>query len=125
MYLTGINRSDGWTNHSGGLRSLTAYSGSQTVTASETAVSGSSVMVIPQALERPLQGNAVMLRIVYTLRGAGMSTTKTNASLIALTGSWARDTHYTYKITITPNLPIEFTVSWTDWGDAEHYFMSI
>ena len=124
MYKTGIYRSTGWSNYSGALGSITAFDSSQTVTTTETAVAGSGVMPIPQALVRPIQGDEVKLRIVYTLQARGTSTVKTDAHLLALTGSWDRYKHYTYNIKITPDLPIEFTVSWTDWGSVDNYHLS-
>lgn len=124
MYKTGINRSAGWSNYSGALGSITAFDSSQTVTTTETAVTDSGVMPMPQALERPIQGDDVKLRIVYTLQARGTSTVKTDAHLLDLTGTWERGLHYTYKIKITPDLPIEFTVSWTDWGSVDNYHLS-
>ncbi|MBR5924678.1 MAG: fimbrillin family protein [Bacteroidales bacterium] len=124
MYKTGINRSDAWRNYSGALGSLTAFSGSQTVTTTETVVTDSGVMPIPQVLVRPIQGDEVKLRVIYTLQARGTSTVKTDAHLLALTGTWERGKHYTYKIKITPDLPIEFTVSWTDWGSVDNYHLS-
>ena len=124
MYKTGIHRSAGWRNYSGALGSITAFDGSQTVTTTETAVTDSGVMPIPQDLVRPIQGDEVKLRIVYTLQARGTRTVKTDAHLLALTGTWERRKHYTYKIKITPDLPIEFTVSWTDWGSVDNYHLS-
>lgn len=38
--------------------------------------------------------------------------------------TWLKNNHYTLTITISPNKPILFTVSWSSWGDAHNYFLS-
>ena len=38
--------------------------------------------------------------------------------------TWAKNAHYTLTIEISPNKPILFTVTWSDWGDAHNYFLS-
>lgn len=38
--------------------------------------------------------------------------------------TWIKNTRYTLTITISPNKPILFTVTWSDWGDAHNYFLS-
>lgn len=38
--------------------------------------------------------------------------------------TWVENAHYALTITISPNKPILFTVSWSSWGDAHNYFIS-
>lgn len=38
--------------------------------------------------------------------------------------SWSKNTHYTLSITISPDDPIEFTVSWSDWGDVNNFHLT-
>ena len=38
--------------------------------------------------------------------------------------TWTKNSHYNLTITISPNKPILFTVSWSSWGDAHNYFIS-
>ena len=38
--------------------------------------------------------------------------------------TWIGNAHYALTITISPNKPILFTVSWSSWGDSHNYFLS-
>lgn len=89
----------------------------QEVTTSETAVID-SVMVIPQELSA-----SARLYVEYTMSWvdhSGNTRTKTNRYYCPISGAWVKNNRYTYKITITPDNPIEFTIvsaEWIDWGD--------
>ena len=38
--------------------------------------------------------------------------------------AWSKNSHYTLNITISPDDPIEFTVSWSDWGDVYNFHIT-
>lgn len=38
--------------------------------------------------------------------------------------AWHKNSHYTLNITISPDDPIEFTVNWSDWGDAYNFHIT-
>lgn len=121
IYFSGICKTDrSWAGHSGGRHTLSVLSGgSQEATGTRTAVSGASVMVIPQTVVN----TDAMLRVVYTLELRGSNNPKTNECLLPITNNWASNGHYTYYLQITPDLPIEFTVSWSDWGVHYNYHL--
>lgn len=121
IYFSGICKTDrSWAGHSGGRHTLSVLSGgSQEATGTRTAVSGASVMVIPQTVVN----TDAMLRVVYTLELRGSNNPKTNECLLPITNNWTSNGHYTYYLQITPDLPIEFTVSWSDWGVHYNYHL--
>lgn len=112
-------------------QSLPAFSGSQTVITTETSVwedpldpvTPVTVMPLPQTLV----STTARLCIEYTLSWDGGITPRTNTCYCPITEDWVKNKHYIYHITITPNMPIEFTISsvnWTDWGDANNYHLT-
>lgn len=121
IYFSGICKTDrSWAGHSGGRHTLSVLSGgSQEATGTRTTVSGASVMVIPQTVVN----TDAMLRVVYTLELRGSNNPKTNECLLPITNNWESNGHYTYYLRITPDLPIEFTVSWSDWGVHYNYHL--
>ena len=109
-----------WTGHTGGRHTLSVLSsGSQEATGTRTAVSGASVMVVPQTVVN----TDAMLRVVYTLELRGSNNTKTNECYLPFTNNWEANGHYTYYLQITPDLPIEFTVGWSEWGVHYNYHL--
>ena len=38
--------------------------------------------------------------------------------------AWAKNSHYTVTLQISPDRPIQFTVSWDDWGAEHNYHLS-
>ena len=97
---------------------LPIFSGSQEVVTTPAAISDPtthedvSIITIPQTLV----GTEARMRIVYTLVARDESFSLTNDYSFSFTADWAKDTHYTYTISIRPNHPIQFTVSWSSWG---------
>lgn len=127
IYLSGDyrNSTGTWIVGRGGTAALPVFSGNQTVTTSEAVVvdnlgETAHVMPIPQDVSGDLI--EAKLRIVYTQQ-IGSSTPLENVCICDLSGSWVKNMHYTYKITITPNLPIEFTVDKFPWGDNHNIYI--
>ena len=127
IYLSGDyrNSTQTWIVGRGGTAGLPVFSGSQTVTTSEAAVVdnlGETVHVMP--IPQDVSGDLIeaKLRIVYTQQ-VGSSSPLENICICDLSGSWVKNNHYTYRITITPNLPIEFTVDKFPWGDNHNIYI--
>lgn len=126
LYMNAIHRNAGWADWSGLRRDIQVYTAPSesdlTLTTSFQPVA--SVIPLPQDLDN----EAAKLRVEYTIYADGMITTRTTVCEVRLsdvfTSAWAQNAHYTVNITITPDDPIEFTVSWTDWGDAYNYHIT-
>ena len=121
IYMSGICRGGTtWEGFTGGRRSITVLSGGtqEAIHNTRTAVTGASVMVIPQTVV-----GAASMKVTYTLEVRSTGAKSTNECYLDITNNWAANGHYTYYLQITPDLPIEFSVSWTDWGDAHNYHL--
>ncbi len=145
LYMTAILSSSAdwtswsWSNYSGSRQNLLVWqddpgdNSDDKVLAHSSPVSVGSVMPLPQSLsddaarlrvefqfsylEDPSDENSrvtistfreVFLRDVFT----------TNPS------EWTKNSHYTLTIQISPDKPIQFTVSWSDWGADYNYHLS-
>lgn len=132
LYSTAILRSSGWAAWSGARSNLAVYeddpdddSDDIVLTTSNQPLQG--VMPLPQDL-----GNqAARLHVEFTISGAGIAHERTTAREVLLStvfedvsGQWVMNSHYTLTIQISPDDPIEFTVSWSDWGDAYNWHLT-
>ena len=132
LYSTAILRSAGWAAWSGARSNLAVYeddpdddSDDIVLTTSNQSLQG--VMPLPQDL-----GNqAARLHVEFTISGAGIAHERTTAREVLLStvfedvsGQWVMNSHYTLTIQISPDDPIEFTVSWSDWGDAYNWHLT-
>lgn len=134
IYNTGIYKNSNSTWNIGNTtprQSLPAFSGSQTVITTEASVwedpSDPVTPVTVMPLPQTLVSTTARLCIEYTLSWDGGITPRTNTCYCPITEDWVKNKHYIYHITITPNMPIEFTISsvnWTDWGDANNYHLT-
>lgn len=129
IYLTGVyrnnfssyydSRDSYWDLRNSLRRSLPVYTGTQEVTSSDSPVLHNtnelSIMPIPQTLVN----TEARLRIVYSLSATGLGISETtNVFDFPFSGDWQPNHHYTYSFQITPNYPIQFTVSCSEWGTA-------
>ena len=128
IYNEGILRNVGsesgrsWYLASSHTSSLPVFTGTVPVESAESSIiSDASVIVIPQTFTSSTNG---MLRVEYKLSWTGSGNPRTNVCLCPLTGSWDINQHYIYTLRITPNMPIEFEVEWTEWGDANNYHLT-
>lgn len=132
LFTTAILRSSGWAAWSGERSNLAVYeddpdddSDDIVLTTGNQALQG--VMPLPQDL-----GNeAARLHVEFTISGAGIAHERTTAREVLLStvfedasGRWDMNSHYTLNITISPDDPIEFTVSWSDWGDVYNWHLT-
>ena len=86
-----------------------------------------SVMLIPQSLDYEY----AKLHVEYTISYSGILHERTNAYELPLStvfsaasSKWTANNHYTLNLTVVPDDPIEFTVSWSDWGDVYDYHIT-
>ena len=70
-------------------------------------------------------GSGATLHLAYTIQSEDMLTPRTAIHDIPLesifTADWDEENQYTLKVYITPDNPIEFTVTWSSWGSATNY----
>lgn len=129
IYSTAILRSSEWTDHSGARGNLVLYAddpadATDDITLTASAQSLPTVIPLPQDLNNA----AARLHVEFTVSFAGISHERTTAREVLLSkvfenagARWDRNAHYTLELTISPDDPIEFTVSWSNWGDVFNY----
>lgn len=86
-----------------------------------------AVMLIPQTFA----ADGAKLHVEYSLSHSGILHERTNAFEVDLatvfssaSSKWDKNRQYTLTLTVVPDDPIEFTVSWSDWGDDFHYHIT-
>jgi hypothetical protein len=137
LYMTGILKSSDWSwyNYSGSRQSILVWEedplddSDDAIAELENGVSHSigSVMPMPQSLSNDLS----RLQVVFTLSSASLQSDRTTTQNVFLRDvfttapyQWNRNAHYSLTIRISPDRPIEFTVSWSDWGADHNYHLS-
>lgn len=137
LYMTGILKSSDWSwdHYSGSRQSILVWEeapsdpSDDAIADLENGVSHSigSVMPLPQSLS----GDLTRLQVVFTLSSASLQSDRTTTRNVFLRDvftsvpyQWNRNSHYTLTIQISPDRPIEFTVSWSDWGADHNYHLS-
>lgn len=85
------------------------------------------VMLMPQSLSH----EDAKLHVEYSISYAGILHERTTAYEAPLStvfedasSRWDKNHHYTLTLTVVPDDPIEFTVSWSDWGDDFNYHIT-
>lgn len=129
IYSTAVLRSSGWADWSGARGNLVLYAdnpadNTDDITLTTTAQSLPPVIPLPQELTNA----AARLHVEFTVSYAGILHERTTAREVLLSnvfenvGShWEKNKHYTLELRVSPDDPIEFTVSWSDWGDVFNY----
>lgn len=86
-----------------------------------------AVMLIPQSLVH----ESAKLHVEYTISYTGILHERTNVYEVFLSdvftsdsSAWVKNKQYTLYLTVIPDDPIEFTVTWSDWGDDYHYHIT-
>lgn len=129
IYSTAILRSSGWAEYSGARGNLVLYADDPaddtddiTLTASERPLT--TVIPLPQ----DLTNNATRLHVEFSVSYEGISHERSTSREVLLSkvfenagAEWEKNAHYTLNLTISPDDPIEFTVSWSNWGDVFNY----
>ena len=135
IYLTAVHRSSGWMNWASPRGSVSvlapADASGYPVLATSYPASGSpqgATMLLPQSLDYEY----AMLHIEYTIDFAGLLQTRTMISNSPLSllfedldpVAWAEGKEYNVFISITPDDPIEFSVTWSNWGTVHNNHIS-
>lgn len=142
IYATGVLKSSDWSwyNYSGSRQDLPVWEddpdddSDDVVLAHGTATPLASVMPLPQDLTNDACWLHVEFEVSYhedplDPSSAVLSyTTSRNVYLrdvfYSAGSAWAKNTHYTVTLQISPDRPIQFTVSWDDWGAEHNYHLS-
>ncbi len=122
-----------WDNYSGSRQDLAVWIGSA-VLEHGIATPLDSVMPLPQDLTNEACWLHVEFDVSYHEDPSDLSSpllvysTSRNAYLgevFSNVGSaWTKNSHYTVTLLISPDRPIQFTVSWDDWGADHNYHLS-
>lgn len=135
IYLTGILKSSDWSwyNYGGFRQDLPVWSGSA-VLEHGTATPLAGVMPLPQDLTNDACWLHVEFDVSYHEDPLDPSSTLLSYStsrnvylrdvFYSVGSAWAKNSHYTVTLQITPGRPIQFTVSWDDWGADHNYHLS-
>ena len=130
ILMTGILRSSGWAGWSGTRQNISVYENATGMALTTSAQPAGSVMPLPQSLE----DESAKLHVEYSISYEGILHERTTACDVLLREvfkdaldapvPWEKETRYTLNITITPDDPIEFTVSWSEWGTDHNYHIT-
>ncbi len=142
IYATGVLKSSDWSwyNYSGSRQDLPVWDddpdddSDDVVLTHGTATPLAGVMPLPQDLTNDACWLHVEFEVSYhedplDPSSAVLSyTTSRNVYLrdvfYSVGSAWAKNTHYTVTLQISPDRPIQFTVSWDDWGADHNYHLS-
>lgn len=144
LYTTAILKSNNtwtawsWSNYSGSRQNLLVWqddpgdNSDDKVLAHNATTSVGSIMPLPQSLSN----DAARLRVEFTVSYledpldentlVSFSTYREvllSKIFTADSYSWTMNSHYTLTIQISPDKPIQFTVSWDDWGADHNYHL--
>ena len=121
LKMTAVHRSGGWTDYGSSTGSIALISSNQPLDTDYPGSPYATVMPLPQTFT----GSGATLHLTYTIQSEDMLTPRTAIYDIPLEGiftaEWEEENQYTLKIYITPDDPIEFTVTWSSWGSATNY----
>ena len=132
LYCTAILRSDNWSwqDFSGARQEVWSVTPSPSPELSSiTPTDLGSPILIPQ----DLRDNASRLHVEYSVtytdnNQTTHSYTQTREAYLRdvfyeVGQTWTKNTHYTLTLRITPGNPIQFTVSWSNWGADHNYHL--
>ena len=141
LYVTAILRgSNGsWINYSGSRQNLFVWqddpgdNSDDKILAHNSSLSVGSVMPLPQSLSDDATRLRVEFDVSYLEDPADENTLVSYSTFRevylrdvfeAASATWTKNSHYTLTIQISPGKPIQFTVSWGDWGADHNYHLS-
>ena len=136
IYATGILKSSDWSwySYSGNRQDLPVWSGSTVLNHGTATPTLASVMPLPQSLTNDACWLHLEFDVSYHENPSNPSSpmlsysTSRNAYLrdvfYSVGEAWSKNSHYTVTIQISPDRPIQFTVSWDDWGAEHNYHLS-
>lgn len=141
LYMTAILGSStwAWSNYSGTRQTILVWEddpdnvGDDIVLAHNSPTSVGSALPIPQVLTNDASRMHVEFDVSFYKDPLDQSTLQSYSTsrdvylkdvFYEAGQEWTKDCHYTLTIWITPDKPIQFTVSWSDWGAEHNYQLS-
>ncbi|MBP5558394.1 MAG: fimbrillin family protein [Bacteroidales bacterium] len=141
LYMTAILKGSDWSwyNYSGSRQNLPVWEedpsdpSDDMVLAHGSSVPVESVMPLPQDLDNDAARLHVEFSVSYlddpldpaSVRSYSTSREVYLKDVFFYAGSeWTRNSHYVLTIKVHPDKPIQFTVSWSDWGSDYNYQLS-
>ena len=139
IYHTGIIRWDAlletwdWANWSGPRQKLSVWEDDPDDDSDDIVLTSKENHALPAVLPLPqsLADASARLHVEFSVSYEGILHERSTTSEVLLSqvfeeagAAWHKNSHYTLNITISPDDPIEFTVSWSDWGDAYNYHIT-
>lgn len=131
LYMTAIlkNQDWSWNSYSGTRQDIPIWDEDMVLSHASSAPVG-SVMPLPQDLSNDAARLHVEFSVSYLEDPSDPSSIKTYSTfrevylrnVFSYAGSaWTKNSHYVLTIKIQPDKPIQFTVSWSNWGDVFNY----
>ena len=123
---TGTPRWDNWTGR-GSIATFTPSDPSEYTTLATSYPADGSPQAVSIALPQDLSYEYAMLHVEYTIDFEGLLNTRTMITNIPLStvfedasALWQKGKEYRVNISITPDDPIEFSVTWSNWGTVHN-----
>lgn len=132
IYSTAILRSSGWAEYSGARGNLVLYADDPDDDSDDRVLTSDS-QALPAVMPLPqnLTDASARLHVEFSVSYEGILHERSTTREVLLSkvfeeagASWSKNAHYTLSITISPDDPIEFTVSWSDWGDVNNFHLT-
>lgn len=133
IYLTAIHKSTAnptvWYNWAtrGSIPTFTPATSSEYLTLTTSYPADGSPQAVSMAIPQDLSYEYAMLHIEYTIDFDGLLNTRTMITNIPLStvfedasAEWLKGKEYRVNISITPDDPIEFSVTWSNWGTVHN-----
>ncbi len=133
IYLTAIHKSTAnptewysWATR-GNIPTFTPATSSEYLTLTTSYPADGSPQAVSMAIPQDLSYEYAMLHIEYTIDFEGLLNTRTMITNIPLStvfedasAEWLKGKEYRVNISITPDDPIEFSVTWSNWGTVHN-----
>ena len=132
IYLTATHKNTGtvgWADWAtrGRIPTFTPATSSEYLTLTTSYPADGSPQAVSMAIPQDLSYEYAMLHVEYTIDFEGLLHTRTMISNIPLSSVfedasalWQKGKEYRVNISITPDDPIEFSVTWSNWGTVHN-----
>jgi hypothetical protein len=143
LYMTAILKSSDWTwyTYSGARQNLPVWEDDPADDADDKVLSHASSIPVESVMPLPqdfnLNNDYAKLRVEYSvsylndpLDPSSVRSYSTFREVylkevfLYAGSSWTKNSHYVLTLKIIPGNPIQFTVSWSDWGDVFNYSLT-
>lgn len=133
IYLTATHKNSGtigwadWTGPRGSISTFIPADPAAYLTLTTSYPAGGSPQAVSIVLPQDLSYEYAMLHVEYTIDFDGLLNTRTMVTNIPLrtvfedvSALWEKGKEYRVNISITPDDPIEFSVTWSNWGQVHN-----